>query len=183
MSVTEKSMIELKRSHLSCRNKVGRFLWQVVYLLAFRPTPIFCHAWRSFLLRVFGANLGSGVHVYPTAKIWAPWNLKMGAGSCLAGNVDCYNIATVTLGEGATVSQYSYLCTATRDYMDPTLPLLTAPIALGARAWVAVDVYIGPGVNIGEGSVVAARASIFKDVPAGVLVRESTLLHTKVITK
>ncbi len=172
-------MIDLKRSHLSFTNKVSRLVWQVFYLLAFRPTPIFLHSWRAFLLRMFGANLGSGVHVYPSAKIWAPWNLVMETGSCLAGNVDCYNVATVTLGEGATVSQYSYLCTASRDYRDPSSPLLTAPITLGAKVWVAADVYIGPGIIIGQGSVVAARTSIFNDVPAGVIVRQKVDLTTK----
>jgi putative colanic acid biosynthesis acetyltransferase WcaF len=165
-------MIDLKRSHLSFTNKLGRLVWQVFYLLAFRPTPIFLHSWRTFLLRVFGASLGSGVHVYPSAKIWAPWNLVMGSGSCLASNVDCYNVATVTLGEGATVSQYCYLCTASRDYRDPSLPLLTAPITLGAKAWVAADVYIGPGVIIGQGCVVAARTSLVNDVPAGFIIRQ-----------
>jgi len=171
-------MIDLKRSHLTLRNKIGRCLWQMVYQLAFRPSPIFCHAWRAYLLKIFGAKLASGVHVYPSAKIWAPWNLVMGKGSCLASNVDCYNVATVSLGDGATVSQYSYLCTASRDYRDPTLPLMTAPITLGAKAWVAAEVYIGPGVTIGRGSVVAARASIFKDIPDGVIVRQSIELIT-----
>lgn len=172
-------MIGHKRTHLSFANKVSRFVWQAFYLIAFRPTPIFLHSWRAFLLKMFGASLGSGVHVYPSAKIWAPWNLVMGAGSCLAGNVDCYNVATVTLGEGATVSQYSYLCTASRDYQDPSLPLLTAPITLGAKAWVAADVYIGPGVTIGQGSIVGARTSLFNDVPDEAIVRQKIELITK----
>jgi len=172
-------MIDLKRSHLSLSNKAARFLWQTVYLLAFRPSPIFLHTWRSFLLRLFGASIGPGVHVYPSAKIWAPWNLVMGKNSCLASNVDCYNVATVTLGDGATVSQYSYLCTASRDYQDPSLPLIAAPITLDTKAWVAADVYIGPGVTVGQGSVVAARTSLFNDVPTEVLVRQKVELITK----
>lgn len=179
MNVIDKSMIDLKRSNLSLKNKVGRFVWQVFYLLAFRPTPIFLHSWRAFLLRMFGANLGAEVHVYPSVKIWAPWHLVMGAGSCLASNVDCYNVAPVTLDEGATVSQYSFLCTASRDYEDPSLPLLTAPITLGAYSWVAADVYIGPGVTVGAGSVVAARTSLFSSVPAGVVVRQKIEFVTK----
>jgi len=175
--------MNLKKSNISFTNKALRFLWRVVYLIAFRATPVFLHPWRAFVLKLFGARIGSGAHVYPSAKIWAPWNLVMGAGSCLAGNVDCYNVATVTLGEGTTVSQYSYLCTASRDYQDPSLPLMVAPITIGSRAWVAADVYIAPGVNVGEGSVLAARTSIFKDVPIGVLVRQGAHLHTEVIVK
>jgi len=44
------------------------------------------------------------------------------------------------------------------------MPLVTAPIAVGERAWVAADVFIGPGVTIGQGAVVGARASVFRNV-------------------
>lgn len=174
-------MVNLEKKQLSLVNKAMRFLWHIVYLVAFRPTPIFLHAWRAFILRKFGAKIDHGVHVYPSAKIWAPWNLVMEKDSCLAGNVDCYNVALVTLGEGATVSQYTYLCTASRDYQDPSLPLMAAPISLSAKAWVAADVFIGPGVTVGHGSVIAARTSLFKDVPAGVIVRQKLELIAKEI--
>lgn len=173
--------MKLEKKQLSLINKAMRFLWHIVYLLVFRPTPIFLHPWRIFILRQFGAKIDHGAHVYPNVKIWAPWNLVMGKDSCLAGDVDCYNVALVTLGEGATVSQYSYLCTASRDYRDPSLPLIVAPITLGPKVWVAADVFIGPGVTIGKGSVVSARASIFKNVAAGVLAKQKMELIVTVI--
>jgi putative colanic acid biosynthesis acetyltransferase WcaF len=103
-------------------------------------------------------------HPYPSAKIWAPWNLEMGDHSCLSEKVDCYSVDTIRLGPHAIVSQYSFLCTASHDYTDPTMPLITAPIIIEAGAWVAADVFVGPGVTIGEGAVVGARSSVFKDV-------------------
>ena len=66
-------MIDLKRSHLSFTNKVSRLVWQVFYLLAFRPTPIFLHSWRAFLLRMFGASLEcmfTPVQKYGPPGIW-----------------------------------------------------------------------------------------------------------------
>jgi putative colanic acid biosynthesis acetyltransferase WcaF len=88
----------------------------------------------------------------------------MGEHSCLANDVDCYNVATVTLGACATVSQYSHLCAATHDYTDLTLPLVPKPISVGAHAWICADAFIGPGVTVGDGAVVGARSSVFKDV-------------------
>jgi putative colanic acid biosynthesis acetyltransferase WcaF len=115
-------------------------------------------------LRLFGASIGKGAHPYPSARIWAPWNLTMMEGSCLGDHVDCYSVDQVTLEPYATVSQYSFLCTASHDYTNPAMPLVTAPIRIGQRAWVAADVFIGPGVTIGEGAVVGARASVFRNV-------------------
>ena len=148
----------------STANKIGRTLWGVVWCLLFRPSPRVLLAWRRFLLRLFGARIGKGAKIMPSAKIWAPWNLTMGEEACLSYQVDCYCVAPVIIGEHATVSQYSFLCTATHDVEDPHMRLLTAPIVIGDGAWVAADVFVAPGVTIGEGAVVGVRSSVFKDV-------------------
>lgn len=123
------------------------------------------HSWRRLLLRLFGAKLGHGTYAYPSAQIWAPWNLEMGDHSCLSHFVDCYCVDKVVLGRHATVSQYSYLCTASHDYDRSDMPLVTAPIVIGDHAWVAADAFVGPGVTIGTGAVVAARSTVTRDVP------------------
>ncbi|MEO1511894.1 MAG: colanic acid biosynthesis acetyltransferase WcaF, partial [Planctomycetota bacterium] len=38
------------------------------------------------------------------------------------------------------------------------------PITLGADCWIAADVFVAPGVTIGEGCVVGARSSVFGDL-------------------
>ena len=88
----------------------------------------------------------------------------MEAHSCLADDVDCYCVASIRLGAHATVSQYSYLCAASHDHRDPSMPLIVAPIVIESYAWVAADVFIGPGVMVGEGAVVGARSTVIHDV-------------------
>ena len=149
---------------LSLRNKVGRVLWHLAWLTLYRPTPRLFHPWRCVLLRLFGARLGKAVHPYPSARIWAPWNLQMGDHSCLSEQVDCYCVDKIRIGAHATVSQYSFLCTASHDYRDAAMPLVTAPITIGDRAWVTADVFVAPGVTIGQGAVITARSSVFSDI-------------------
>ncbi|MCI0362994.1 MAG: hypothetical protein L0Y44_03700 [Phycisphaerales bacterium] len=93
----------------------------------------------------------------------------MGRYACIADDVDVYCAETVTIGDYATVSQYSYLCGATHDPDDVYHPLVAKPITIGRRCWIAADVFIGPGVSIGEGTVVGARSSVFDDLPAWVI--------------
>ncbi len=158
------------RSELSLANRLGRGLWGVVWLFLFRPTLRPFHAWRCFLLRLFGAKLGRGVRVYASARIWAPWNLTMGDFSVLGDYVDCYNVAPIEIGAHSVISQYSFLCAATHDPDQPAFPLIAKPIRIGARAWVAADAFVGPGVTVGEGAIVGARASVFKDVAPWIVV-------------
>jgi putative colanic acid biosynthesis acetyltransferase WcaF len=150
---------------LPLSDKLRRALWNAVWLLLFRPSPTPCFAWRRTLLRTFGATVGPRANVYPSCRIWAPWNLRLGERACLSHHVDCYSVDTITLGAQAVVSQYSFLCTASHDISDPAMRLVTAPIAIGAQAWVCADVFVGPGVTIGPGTVVGARSSAFSNLP------------------
>ncbi|MCL4154196.1 UNVERIFIED_CONTAM: hypothetical protein GTU68_006650, partial [Idotea baltica] len=112
----------------------------------------------------FGATIGKRVKVYPSAKLWVPWNLTLNDDSCIGDHVQCYNVAMVELGVKATVSQFSYLCTAGHDYNDVEHPLMIAPIRVGDNAWVTADVFIAPGVTVGDGAVVQARSVVTSDV-------------------
>ena len=151
-------------AQITLKNRIARVLWHVVWSSLYRFSPKFIHGWRRFLLRCFGARVAAGAHPYPRAKIWAPWNLTMEEHSCLADDVDCYCVAPIRIGANATVSQYSYLCAASHDYRNPAMPLIVASIVIESRAWVAADVFVGPGVKIGEGSVVGARSTVLSDV-------------------
>jgi putative colanic acid biosynthesis acetyltransferase WcaF len=120
--------------------------------------------YKRVLLRLFGAKIDSTAMIYSSAKIYYPANLTMKAHSVLGPHADCYNVAPVTIGCHATVSQKAYLCTASHDITDPKHRLIIAPITIEEKAWVAADAFVGMGVIVGEGAVVGARASAFKDV-------------------
>lgn len=146
-------------------NRLKRLAWNVVAALLFRPSPIPFHAWRAFLLRLFGATLGAGVHVYPRARIWAPWNLEMGDQASMANDVTCYSMATIRIGKRAIVSQGAHLCAGTHDYHDPGFRLVSRPISIGEDAWVCAEAFVHPGVTVGAGAVVGARSVVTKDMP------------------
>lgn len=148
------------------RNRIARSIWGAVYLIFFRPSPRPFHRWRSFLLRCFGAKLGKYCCVYPKAKIWAPWNLVMDDYSRIADGVNCYSMATITVGKKAMVSEGTHLCTGTHDYEAANFQLYTKPINIGENVWICAEVFICPGITLGEGAVIGARSVVTKDVPA-----------------
>jgi len=150
----------------SLKSKVLRVIWNGVWLVLFCPTPrgnLF-RRWRIFLLKCFGARVCWSSNVLPSCRIWQPWKLTMGAYACLSERVDCYNVAPIEIGEQATVSQDSFLCTASHDMSSPIMELTTAPVRIGAQSWVCARSVVLPGVTVGEGAVVAAAAVVTKDV-------------------
>lgn len=161
---------EIKRLYndeMSRSLRLRRLAWGLVYYTLFRPTPRFAFdKWRLFLLRLFGARIGKGSRVAPSCFVWAPWNLKMGNYACLADGVDCYTIGPLTMGDYTTVSQRTFLCTASHDIRLLSRPLFARPIVIEDHAWVAAEAFIGPGVTIGHGAVIGARAAIVRNVEA-----------------
>lgn len=150
----------------SLSNRLGRIIWNLFSFLFFRYSPRPFHKWRALLLKCFGAKVGRDVHVYPGVEIWAPWNLELADECGIANGVILYSQGKIIIGRRAVISQGAHLVTGTHDYSDAGFPLITKPIYIGDYAWVATEAFIHPGVTIGAGCVIGARAVVQKDMPA-----------------
>lgn len=150
----------------SLYNRVLRSVWGFTVLIFFRYSPKPFHAWRAFLLTIFGAKIGKGVHVYPKVEIWAPWNIELGDNCGIANGANLYSQGKIYIGKKTVISQGVQLCTGTHDYTKIGFPLVTKPIAIGDNVWVASDSFIHPGVSIGDGAVIGARSVVNRDMPA-----------------
>ncbi len=151
--------------------RMARILWCLVNCTIFRVLgTVWLRLARIAILKLFGAKIPWCSLVYPSCKIWAPWNLSVGKYSCIGPRTEIYNKAQVSIGNNAIISQGSFICTASHDISHSCHRLITAPIAIGDYAWVAADAFIGMGVSLGEGAVVGARSAVFKDVSAWTVV-------------
>jgi putative colanic acid biosynthesis acetyltransferase WcaF len=142
-------------------------LWWIVQATLFRLSPQMLYGWRRFLLRSFGAKIGKGVILRPSAQITYPWKLSIGDFSWIGDEVVLYTLGEIEIGAHAVISQRSYICTGTHDYESTDFSIYAEKIKVGDKCWLATDVYVAPGLTIGDGTVVGARSSVFKDLPAG----------------
>jgi putative colanic acid biosynthesis acetyltransferase WcaF len=150
----------------SLGNKLERVLWRIVWLLLARATPPQLAAWRRALLRLFGARVGPGAKVYGSVRIWLPRHLELGEGTIVGPGAELYNQGRIAIGPFCVVSQRAFLCASSHRVSDPDFALTTRPIALGRGCWVAAEAFVGPGVTMGDGAVLAARAALFEDAEA-----------------
>lgn len=146
----------------SLKNRLLRTLWWIVYTLFFRCSPRPLHAWRSFILKLFGAKIGKDVHIYPGVKIWAPWNLDIGYKVGIADGVTLYSMNRIQIGNYCVISQGAHLCGGSHDYNSQNFQLFSKPIIIHNYSWICAEAFLSPGVTIPEGAVIGARAVVTK---------------------
>ena len=162
-------MLDVRQNRQARKYTSGEMTRRVLWALAeplFRFSPRPCFGWRRFLLRCLGAQIARSVRVYPSATIYFPWNLAIGDESAIGEQVLIYNLGRVTVGSRVTISHRAHLCAGTHDHTRADFPLLRPPIVIGSDAWICADAFLGPGVTVGEGAIVGARAVVVKDVEA-----------------
>jgi putative colanic acid biosynthesis acetyltransferase WcaF len=141
-------------------------VWWLVQAVVFPLTLHAHHAPRRFLLRLFGAHIGQGVVIRPSARVHYPWKVAIGDYSWIGSDVVLYSLDTIAIGSHCVISQKSYLCTGSHDPRDPAFGLKTAPIVIKNGVWIATDCFVGPGVRIGANALIGARSNVFSDLPA-----------------
>nr|WP_184280498.1 putative colanic acid biosynthesis acetyltransferase [Serratia fonticola] len=150
----------------SFSNKLYRALWSLFYFLFFRYSPSPFFKYRTYILRLWQAEVSSDIRVYPSAKIWSPKNLTMKSGSSIGPRALIYNQGHITIGEDSIVSQDVTICASSHDYKKYHHPLILKDVVIGSRVWLCAESFVGPGVVVGDGVVLGARAVAKKNLEA-----------------
>jgi acetyltransferase-like isoleucine patch superfamily enzyme len=128
---------------------------------------------RRRLLIAAGYTVGSGTVISSRLTIAggraARDNLVIGR-NCFI-NAACHLDATdaVRVGDGTALGQGVLVLTSTHEFGDRYRragPLRSAPVEIGAGAWLGARCIVLPGVTIGPGAVIGAGAVVTRDVPA-----------------
>lgn len=142
----------------SVKTRIAKLAFHIVWLVLCRWTPKRMKGVRLAVLAAFGARIDGRPFVDASVRIHFPWNLELGEKSCIARRVDVYNLDVITLGPRAVVAQDAMLCCGTHDFSSDAFELMTAPIFIGAGAFVGARAIILPGSDVADGTIVGAGA-------------------------
>jgi putative colanic acid biosynthesis acetyltransferase WcaF len=99
-----------------------------------------------------------------------PWLLEIGDHTLISWDVKIYNLGRTSIGSGVTISQHAHLCGGTHEYLSGHFDLARTGLTVERNVWIATEAFIGPSVTVHEGSLVAARAVVVKDVGSQTIV-------------
>lgn len=100
--------------------------------------------------------------------------ISIGDGVVLSRGVHLVAFASIDIGAGSMIGEYTSLRDANHCYGSGLAPRHTGhtarPIRVGRNVWIGRGVTVLPGVSIGDGAVIGANAVVTRDVaPASVV--------------
>jgi putative colanic acid biosynthesis acetyltransferase WcaF len=141
-------------------SRVKRFFWYFINLLFFKSGLFPFYGLKVFLLKLFGAKIGTGVCIKPHVNIKYPWLLDIGNHVWIGENVWLDNLSMVTIGNHVCISQGALLLCGNHDYTQKSFDLFVKPIIINDGVWVGAKCIVFGGVICASHSVFAAGSHV-----------------------
>ncbi|MGF1531784.1 MAG: WcaF family extracellular polysaccharide biosynthesis acetyltransferase [Puniceicoccaceae bacterium] len=138
------------------------YLLKCFFFLSPLPWP---NRFKTFLLRLFGAQIGQGVVIKPRVNIHFPWKLSVGHFSWIGEEVFILNFEPCRIGSHCCISQRAFLCGGNHDYRLPDFPYRNGQIIIEDGSWVGAQSFLAPNVHIGAFAVIAAGSIVTGSMP------------------
>jgi len=133
-------------------------LWHFTSAIIFRSALFPTVKLKILILRLFGAKIGKGVMLKPCINIKFPWKLEIGDYTWIGEDVWIDNLAKVTIGKSACISQGAFLLTGNHNFTTPTFDLITKEIILESGVWIGAKAIVCPGVTCKSHSILTVSS-------------------------
>ncbi len=135
------------------------FAWLYLTFISYIPIRFI----RTMFLRFFGMKIGSSV-IYGKFRIRMPSKITIGNGSVIGHYSSLDGRNGLSIGDNVNISSEVMIWTMDHDHNSSSFKTSGGPVRINNHVWVSTRAIILPGVELGEGSVVAAGAVVTKNV-------------------
>lgn len=143
------------------------FLMRLIFSL---PRYKLFNAVKSLFIRICGGRTGNRVVYYPGVWICPAKNIQIGNDVDLALDVLITTSGGVSIGDRTLVGYRTQILSSNHNVPSNKNRIFdaghtSAKVEIGSDVWIGASCIILPGVNIGEGAIVAAGSVVTKNVP------------------
>lgn len=123
------------------------------------------HFIRWIFLKLLMKSIGTHTEFCRNLDIRSPHRVSVGSNTTINKRalIDGRG-GELKIGNCVDIAQEAQIWTLQHDYNSPCYAAVGKPVSIGDYAWIGTRAIILPGVNVGEGVVVAAGAVVTKDI-------------------
>jgi putative colanic acid biosynthesis acetyltransferase WcaF len=133
-------------------------LWYFINYYIFDSAIPWPYKIKHFLLKIFGAKVGSGLVIKPNVRIKNPWRLSLGNNCWIGESVWIDNLEMVEIGNNVSISQGALLLTGNHDYTLVDFPYRLGKITIEDGVWIGAKSVVCPGVTCKSHSILTVNS-------------------------
>jgi maltose O-acetyltransferase len=123
------------------------------------------HSVRLFLYRrLFNIRIGHNTSIHRLCRFYCPSRVKIGENTVINRQVLLDGRRDLIIMNNVSISEGVILLTLEHDPQSPAFESRGAPITIHNRVFIGTQAMILPGITLGEGAIIAARAVVTHDV-------------------
>ncbi len=138
----------------------------VLWLVGYIPS----HLFRNMLYKLAGLTMGKGSTLHMGARFYNPKNITIGEGTIVGDHIFIDGRDKVFIGDHTDIASEVMIYNSEHNLSDPYFGATEEPVKIGSYCFIGPRVIIMPGVNIGDGAVVAGGAVVTKSVAENTIV-------------
>ena len=142
-------------------------LFYRIICVIFKLVPKQMSKTRNCYYRLFGAKIGRGSIISPTAKLYYPWNIEIGSYCWIGDECNLYSIGKIIIGSNVALAHKVDLYAASHAINDIKFPTLAGSIVIEDEVWIASNVSVGMNTLIERGCVVGLGSVVFGRLNSG----------------
>lgn len=155
-----------RTSHQPGAGVLIRILWYFTNLIFFKSGWNLSSGLKRFLLRLFGARVGTGVVIKPGVNVKYPWKLEIGDHVWIGEECWIDNLSKITIGRSVTLSQGCLLLTGSHDHTKSTFDFTSQPIILEEGVWIGARAVVYGGVHAHTHAILGINSVAESDLRA-----------------
>jgi acetyltransferase-like isoleucine patch superfamily enzyme len=123
------------------------------------------HYLRNFTFRhVFGMQIAKGCVIYSGSEFRAPKKIRIGRNSIVGNGCLLDGRRGLEIGSNVNISSGVWIWSLHHDVQSPIFSVVGGKTIIHDRVWLCCRSTLLPGIEIGEGAVVASGAVVTKNV-------------------
>lgn len=160
-------------------NKLKQILWFFINAILIKPSWNGFSGMKIMVLKLFGAEIGTGVVIKPKVNVKYPWKLRVGDYSWIGEDVWIDNLDQVSIGDNVCISQGAMLLCGNHNYQKDTFDLITNPIILEEGVWVGAKSIVCPGVTLKSHSILSVGSVANRDLDSYCIYKGNPAIKVK----